>query len=61
MLEVAKGLPDPLVIADNDPMGIATAQKITPRYWVGEVNEDFNDAEQRLGTAAVSESLRGFI
>jgi putative DNA primase/helicase len=61
MLEVAKGLPDPLVIADNDPMGIATAQKITPHYWVGEAGEDFNDAEQRIGTAAVSESLRLFI
>lgn len=60
MLEVAKNLRDPLVIADNDPMGIATAKKITPHYWVGEVGEDFNDAEQRLGTASVSESLRGF-
>lgn len=60
MLEVAKNLRDPLVIADNDPMGIATAKKITPLYWVGGVGEDFNDAEQRLGTAAVSESLRGF-
>jgi len=61
MLEVAKGLPDPLVIADNDPMGIATAQKIAPHYWLGEAGEDFNDAEQRIGTAAVSDSLRLFI
>jgi len=61
MLEVAKGLRDPLVIADNDPMGVSTAKKITPRYWVGEVGEDFNDTEQRIGTAAVSESLRMFI
>jgi putative DNA primase/helicase len=61
MLEVAKNLRDPLVIADNDPMGIATAKKIAPHYWVGEAGEDFNDAEQRIGTAAVSDSLRVFL
>jgi hypothetical protein len=61
MVEVAKNLRDPLVIADNDPMGIATAKKIAPHYWVGEAGEDFNDAEQRIGTAAVSDSLREFI
>lgn len=61
MIEVAKGLRDPLVIADNDPMGVATAKKIASRYWVGEAGEDFNDTEQRLGTALTAESLRGFI
>jgi putative DNA primase/helicase len=61
MLEVAKGLPDPLVIADNDPIGIATAQKIAPHYWVGEAGEDFNDAEQRIGTASAADSLRLFV
>ena len=61
MLEVAKGLRDLLVIADNDPMGVATAKKIAPHYWVGEAGEDFNDTEQRIGTAAVSESLRGYL
>jgi putative DNA primase/helicase len=61
MLEIASGMTDPLVIADNDPVGIATAKKIASRYWVGEAGEDFNDAEQRLGTAAVSESLRVYL
>ena len=61
MLEVAKGLRDPLVIADNDPMGVATAKKIAPHYWVGEAGEDFNDTEQRIGTASAADSLRGFI
>jgi putative DNA primase/helicase len=61
MLEVAKNLRDPLVIADNDPMGIATAKKIAPHYWLGEAGEDFNDTEQRIGTAAVSDSLRVFL
>jgi hypothetical protein len=43
MLEIAKGLHDPLVIADNDPIGIKTAQKIG-RYWLSDTEgNDFND------------------
>jgi len=61
MVEVARSLSNPLVIADNDPMGIATAKKIAPHYWVGEADEDFNDTEQRIGTASAADSLRGFI
>jgi len=61
MIEIAKNLRDPLVIADNDPMGIATAKKMSSRYWVGEDGEDFNDTEQRIGTVAVAESLRCFL
>jgi len=61
MLEIVKGVRDPLVIADNDPMGIATAKKMSSRYWVGEDGEDFNDTEQRIGTVAAAESLRGFL
>lgn len=61
MLEIAKNVRDPLVIADNDPMGVATAKKIASRYWVGEAGEDFNDTEQRLGTVGAAESLRCFL
>ena len=61
MVEVAKNLRDPLVIADNDPMGIATAKKIAPSYWVGEAGEDFNDTEQRIGTASAADSLRRYL
>ena len=61
MLEIAKNVRDPLVIADNDAMGVATAKKIASRYWVGEAGEDFNDTEQRLGTVGAAESLRCFI
>ena len=61
MVEVAKNLRDPLVIADNDPMGIATAQKIAPHYWVGEAGEDFNDTEQRIGTVKAAESLQVYL
>ena len=61
MLEIAKGLNRPLVIADNDSMGVATAKKIASRYWLGEAGEDFNDTEQRIGTQLAAESLRGFL
>ena len=61
MLEIAKGLVQPIVVADNDPMGIATAKKIASRYWVGEAGEDFNDYEQRVGSQAAAESLAPFI
>jgi hypothetical protein len=45
------------VVADNDPVGIRTAQKIG-KYWVSDKDgEDFNDAEKRLGVEEVSQSL----
>lgn len=58
MVEVANNLRDPFVVADNDLVGVATAKKIAPHYWVGEAGEDFNDTEQRIGTEAAAESLR---
>jgi len=61
MVEVAAGLKDPLVIADNDEMGVRSAKKIASHCWLGEAGEDFNDAEQRIGTEAVAESLRGLL
>lgn len=63
MLEVAKGLRNPLVIADNDASGTgqSVAKKIASNYWLGEAGEDFNDMEQRLGTAGVADTLRPFI
>ena len=61
MIEVAKTVIDPLVIADNDEMGVGTAKKIASRFWLGEAGEDFNDAEQRLGTARVADTLRPFL
>jgi putative DNA primase/helicase len=36
MLEIGCQLRDPLVIADNDAMGVSTAKKIASRYWIGE-------------------------
>ena len=61
MVEIASSLENPLVIADNDETGVRSAKKIASTYWLGEAGEDFNDAEQRLGTELVAESLRRFV
>lgn len=54
MLHIAKDL-DCIVIADNDEAGLRMAEIIGKPYWVSDVKgEDFNDAEQRLGTEALS-------
>ena len=60
MLEIAKTTQNPIVIADNDTMGIGTAKKIAPHYWLGEAGEDFNDFEQRAGVQAAADSLGPF-
>jgi putative DNA primase/helicase len=60
MLEIAKTVQSPIVIADNDDMGVGTAKKIASRYWLGEAGEDFNDFEQRVGVQSAAESLRPF-
>ena len=60
MLEIAKNAVNPLVVADNDPVGVRTAKKIASTYFVGEANEDFNDYELRLGTALASLSLKRY-
>ena len=61
MLEVAKGKVNPLVIADNDPVGLRVAKKIG-EYWAStREGEDFYAAEMRMGTAAVSQSLIAFL
>jgi putative DNA primase/helicase len=62
MVEIGKTLKNPVVIADNDLMGIATAKKIASDYWVAEISgDDFNDAELRLGTETVAQSLARFV
>lgn len=62
MIEVARGMDNPLVVADHDPMGIRTAKKISSRMWLSdEPGEDFNDTEIRVGTSAAAESIKGFL
>ena len=54
MANIARNL-DCFVIADNDDAGLNIAKVIGKPYWVSDVaGEDFNDAEQRLGTEALS-------
>jgi putative DNA primase/helicase len=51
-----------IVIADNDSVGIKTAKQTGKPYWVSDVEgEDFNDAEQRLGTEVLSLQLGGLV
>ena len=61
LVEVAKGLENPLVVADNDPVGVTAAKKIAPRYWVGGAGEDFNDFELRAGPEEASKSIAEFL
>jgi len=61
MIEVARQFDKCLVVADNDPVGLRTANKIG-KYWVSDKEgEDFNDAELRLGTQAVCHSLKPLV
>jgi putative DNA primase/helicase len=54
MTEIAKDL-DCFIIADNDDVGLKVVNKIGKPYWISDVaGEDFNDAEQRLGTDVLS-------
>lgn len=62
MVEMSKVFPGAVVIADNDEVGIKTAQKITDKFWLSPcADEDFNDYHQRLGIEKASESLAEFI
>jgi putative DNA primase/helicase len=61
MLEIAKGLDNPVVVADNDLVGVSTAEKIASSYWIGEAGEDFNDYELRSGTYQAGKSLVPFL
>lgn len=60
LVEVGQRLRNPLVVADHDASGAGqrAAKKISSRIWLGQLGEDFNDAETRLGTSAAAELLR---
>lgn len=61
MLEIAKGKDNPLVIADNDPIGLRIAKQIG-QFWSSPIaGEDFNDMELRLGTGAAAKSLTEYL
>ena len=60
LVEVGQRLRNPLVVADHDASGAGqrAAKKVSSRIWLGQLGEDFNDAEARLGTSAAAELLR---
>lgn len=64
MVKVARSLRTGLVVADNDASqtGERAAQDIGWPYWLSDrVDEDFNDAHQRLGAFALAMQLKGLL
>jgi len=60
MKKVAEGLPDGLIIADNDKSGTGerVAKEIGWKYWMSDVvGEDANDTHQRIGLLKLGLSL----
>ena len=60
MKKVAEGLPDGLIIADNDKSGTGerVAKEIGWKYWMSDVvGEDANDTHQRIGILKLGLSL----
>lgn len=60
MKKVAEGLPDGLIIADNDKSGTGerVAKEIGWKYWMSDVvGEDANDTHQRIGILRLGLSL----
>jgi len=60
MKKVAQGLPDGLIIADNDKSGTGEriAKEIGWPYWMSDVEgEDANDTHQRIGVLRFGLSL----
>ena len=58
ILEMAKDLPNCVIVADNDSVGLKYAQKTGRPFWSPPVDgEDFNDLELRLGTEEAGKLL----
>lgn len=60
MKKIAQGLPDGLIIADNDKSGTGerVAKEIGWKYWMSDmVGEDANDTHQRIGLLKFGLSL----
>ena len=60
MKKVAQGLPDGLIISDNDQSGTGerVAKEIGWKYWMSDVvGEDANDTHQRIGVLKLGLSL----
>jgi putative DNA primase/helicase len=54
--------PGCVIIADNDPVGLKTAQKSGCVYWVSDVvGEDANDYELRMGSKNLGQAIASLI
>ena len=61
MKEVARGIPNGIIIADNDPnqIGELVAVETGKPYWISDaVGEDFNDYHIRVGLFKASQALK---
>jgi len=61
MKEIARSIPNGIVIADNDPnhLGEAVAIETGKPYWISDaVGEDFNDYHMRVGLFKASQALK---
>jgi putative DNA primase/helicase len=58
LVEVARGIPSCVVVADNDTTGIKVAKESKRPYWASDVSGfDFNDHEIKFGTQESGKSL----
>lgn len=58
ILEIAKGHPEALLVADTDETGLRIAKQTGLLYWQSDViGEDFNDAEVRVGSHSAGKWL----
>ena len=61
MEEVARSIPDGIIVADNDPNGVGerAARNTGKKYWISPtVGEDFNDYHLRCGLFQAALSLK---
>jgi len=61
MKNIARAIPDGIVIADNDPnnIGEKVARETGKPYWISDtVGEDFNDYHKRVGSFTASQNLK---
>lgn len=59
--EVARSIPNGIVVADNDASGVGEriAKETGKAYWISDtVGDDFNDYHQRVGLFKASQSLK---
>lgn len=64
MKDIARGVPNGLIVADNDPSGTGerVAREADKPYWISPtIGQDFNDYWSQEGTFKASQSLKKFL